>query len=432
MKRILFSTAALTMVLSLVSGAPAQAATCTSYLSSQTGVTDNSTSTYCVLEIASGSNTWTAPVGVTNINILVVGGGGSGNGFLGGGNNFGGGGGGGLVVIANNYTVTPSNAYSITIGSGGAINYGSAVGANGSPTIFGSITALGGGAGGDAVNQTLGSSGGSAGGTANDPSIAIKSAYSGVGTAYGNNGGAGVLGGAAGGGGGAGSAGSSATLNTGGAGGSGLLISRNGSGEFVTGTGSSTYGAGGSGAGSVNNSGSRGVGIGAGGGGASGLNGDGSAGIVIISYLISQSSNSSSVTAVYVPYPDQKSSIGSFTPSSTSSESMTAIRVIGVFVEKIMNIQVNGVNLPEGSWVQTPTTIQFTVAKTTAKHILITIYNGAVPVLQLEPIKVTLDRTVDVSTLKAKPIAITCSKAGRRDLVRRGAAPVCPSGYFKK
>ena len=97
-----------------------------------------------------------------------------------------------------------------------------------------------------------------------------------------------------------------------------------------------------------------------------------------------------------------------------------------------MNIQVNGVNLPGGSWVQTPTIIQFTVAKTTAKQLLITIYNGAVPVLQLEPIKVTLDTSAVVSTLKAKPISITCSKVGRRDLVRRGAAPVCPIGYIKK
>lgn len=430
MKRILFSTAALTMALSLVSANPAQAVACTSYLSSQTGVTDNSTSTYCVLAIASGSNTWTAPANVTTINLLVVGGGGSGNGFLGGGNNFGGGGGGGLVVIANNFSVTPSGTYSITIGGGGLINYGSATGANGSSSIFGSITALGGGAGGDAVNTTLGQSGGSAGGTANNVSASIKSTYSGIGTAYGNNGGAGVVGGAAGGGGGAGSAGSSAVLNTGGAGGSGLLIDRNGSGEFVTGSGSTTYGAGGSGAGSASNNGSRGNGIGAGGGGASGMDGDGSAGIVIISYLIAQSSNSSSVTAIPVPDPKQKSSIDSFTPSSTSSESTTAVKVNGVFVEKVLNIQVNGVNLPDGSWVQTPTTIEFTVAKTTSKQLLITLFNGAVPVLQLEPIKVTLDTAA--LTSKAKPISITCSKVGRRDLVRRGVAPICPTGYQKK
>jgi hypothetical protein len=164
------------------------------------------------------------------------------------------------------------------------------------------------------------------------------------------------------------------------------------------------------------------------------MTGDGTSGIVIISYLISQSSNSGSVTATQIPIPDpkQKSSIDSFTPASTSSESSTAVSVNGVFVEKIVNIQVNGVNLPEGSWIQTPTTIRFTVAKTTSKQLSITLFNGAVPVLQLEPIKVTLDATAVVSTSKAKPISITCSKVGRRDISRRGTMPVCPSGYIKK
>ncbi len=434
MKRTLISIAALTLVLSLVSGAPVQAATCISYLSSQTGVTDNSTSTYCVLEIASGNNTWTAPANVTSINLLVVGGGGAGNGHMGGApSNAGGGGGGGLVVIANGFSVTGGSSYSITIGGGGLIDYGSDAATDGANTIFGSITSLGGGAGGDEVNRTLGHSGGSAGGSANGANVSTKSTYSGAGNAYGNNGGAGTVGGAAGGGGGAGTAGASATLSTGGAGGNGLLIDLNGNGEFVTESGTTTYGAGGGGA-SASASGQRTAGIGSGGGGANPMTGDGTAGIVIISYLISQSSNSGSVAATQIPIPDpkQKSSIDSFTPLSTSSESTTSVNVVGVFVEKIVNIGVNGVNLPEGGWVQTPTSIRFTVAKTTSKQLVITLYNGAVPVLQLEPIKVILEASVVVSTSKAKPISITCSKVGRRDIARRGAAPVCPSGYVKK
>jgi hypothetical protein len=339
-----------------------------------------------------------------------------------------------LVVIANNFTVTPSASYSITIGESGTINYPSGIGSDGTPTIFGSITALGGGAGGDAINTTLGRPGGSAGGSANGANVSSKSTYSGAGTAYGNNGGAGITGGGAGGGGGAGSAGSSANGNTGGAGGSGLLIELDGSGDFVTGSGTTTYGAGGSGAGSSSGNGGRGIGVGAGGGGSDVMTGDGSAGIVIISYLISQSSNSGSVAATQIPIPDpkQKSSIESSTPTSTSSESETAINVSGVFIEKVVNIQVNGVNLPEGSWVQTPTSIRFTVAKTTSKQLVITLYNGAVPVLQLEPIKVILEASAVVSTSKAKPISITCSKLGRRDIARRGAAPICPSGYIKR
>jgi hypothetical protein len=162
------------------------------------------------------------------------------------------------------------------------------------------------------------------------------------------------------------------------------------------------------------------------------MDGDGTAGIVIISYLIPQSSNSGSITAIPIPDPKQKSSIDSFTPASTSSESSTAVRVNGVFFENIVNIQVNGVNLPAGNWVQTSTTISFTVAKTKSKQLSITLFNGSVPVLQLEPIKVTLDTAVVPVTSNVKSSAITCIKPGRRDILRRGAAPTCPIGYQKK
>ena len=63
-----------------------------------------------------GSTTWTAPVGVTSVEYLVVGGGG------GGGNGYdtgGGGGGSAGVVLSGTMSVTSSNSYNVVVGSGG-------------------------------------------------------------------------------------------------------------------------------------------------------------------------------------------------------------------------------------------------------------------------------------------------------------------------
>ena len=59
------------------------------------------------------TGTFTSPANVTTVEVLLVAGGG------GGGNNPGGGGGGGQVV-KKYLTVSPSTAYTITIGAGGS------------------------------------------------------------------------------------------------------------------------------------------------------------------------------------------------------------------------------------------------------------------------------------------------------------------------
>jgi hypothetical protein len=128
-----------------------------------------------------GTYSWTAPAGVTSVDVLVVGGGG------GGGMDMGGGGGGGGVVYQSPLAVTPGTTYNVTVGAGGwgapeasggvrgdgvgtqpgshnfTIN-----GTNGGNSIFGSITAVGGGYGGTSYrNSPLGGipgNGGSGGG----------------------------------------------------------------------------------------------------------------------------------------------------------------------------------------------------------------------------------------------------------------------------
>ena len=204
------------------------------------------------------SGTWT-PGGDGNVQYLVVAGGGGGS-----SSTVGGGGGAGGMRTSSSFAIT-AQAYSITVGSGGAIN------TNGNNSVFSTITSTGGGTGGGygSPNGTAGASGGSgggggvaqngtggAGGAGNTPSTSPS---------QGNNGGTGGncsnncdTGNGSGGGGGAGAVGANGSASGGGNGGAGTASSISGS--------SVTY-AGGGGGGGVSASGGSG---GSGGGGAGG------------------------------------------------------------------------------------------------------------------------------------------------------------------
>lgn len=213
------------------------------------------------------TTSWTAPAGVTSVEYLVVGGGGgAGNGY----DNAGGGGGGAGMVLTGYLDVVPGTTYTVTVGSGGtggadarANNAGTA----GNDSVFGSITALGGGNG-------LGSR---TGGTAGAAQIGDTNAPTG---GSGSGGGAGGKGG-----GGAGGAGSNNLGTLGGTGGIGVSNSITGS--------AVTYGVGGAGGGAgtpttngANGTANRGNG---GQGGKSGSSdsasgGNGGSGLVVIRY----------------------------------------------------------------------------------------------------------------------------------------------------
>jgi hypothetical protein len=77
------------------------------------------------------------------VRVLVVGGGGGGASWV-----YGGGGGGGGVVDISGVAVVPSTSYTITVGGGGAGGAsGGVTGGNGGVSVFGTITAFGGGGG---------------------------------------------------------------------------------------------------------------------------------------------------------------------------------------------------------------------------------------------------------------------------------------------
>jgi hypothetical protein len=248
--------------------------------------------------------TFTPPVGVTSIEVLVVGGGGGG-----GGRFVGGGGGAGGLRTNSNFAVSPGTSYAITVGAGGAGGANSttaanAMGTSGSSSVFSSITAAGGGGGGGYVENPgqagrTGGSGGGGSGSANSTNAGGAATPSG----QGNNGGSGTAASGqnpGGGGGGAGGVGGNGGSSGGGAGGAGS--SNNITGSFVTyaaGGGGGADSAAGGGAGGSSNIGGKGGNVnvagaaassdtGSGGGGAGGGSGQtggrGAAGIVIIKY----------------------------------------------------------------------------------------------------------------------------------------------------
>ena len=113
-------------------------------------------------------------------------------------------------------------------------------------------------------------------------------------------------------------------------------------------------------------------------------------------------------------------------PSLASADTATVVKVTGSLLEQVRNIDVNGVLLAQGSWIQTPESITFTAQKTSDKNISVTIYNGAVPILVLSPIP------VKGLSLNSPVTHISCSKPGRATREYFGLNRACLFGYTKK
>ena len=266
-----------------------------------------------VSESFTSSGTFSVPAGTTVVDVLVVAAG------AGGGNDHGGGGGAGGLIFFPEYPVTPGGTVSVTVGCGGATGSpgGSKRGASGQDSVFGTLTAKGGGGGGGGNTDYDGGSGGSGGGgsghgqnalgTTNTGGSATQPTQPGNSGAYGfgSSGGPGVNPGAgtqlySGGGGGAGAAGGPGT-GTGqcGSGGNGkaYTIADGTTPVYYAGGGGGSHynsgytlrpggqGGGGAGVGSCEPAGAQNGQANKGGGGGGGPGGgDGGKGIVIVRY----------------------------------------------------------------------------------------------------------------------------------------------------
>ncbi|AWA31311.1 hypothetical protein HYN48_15095 [Flavobacterium magnum] len=182
------------------------------------------------------------PAGVTSIRVEAWGAGGAGGGAT-GAPSAGGGGAGGAYVRNNAVNVIPGNTYTVTVGTGGVGSTGNG-GAGGSSWFGSTLTILA--VGGSGGNAAIVNSNTAAGATA-----PIMGNVGGTTNFYGGNGGTGVAGGTSGGGGGAsagtGSNGSAAVGVTGGVAVTGGTAGANGSATSGDGAAAGGYGAGGAG-----------------------------------------------------------------------------------------------------------------------------------------------------------------------------------------
>jgi hypothetical protein len=115
--------------------------------------------------------TWTAPAGVTRVQLVIIAGGGGGGGYNIGGANDGGVGGVGGVAVGS-AIVVPGTAYTVTVGAGGAGGATNANGAAGGTSSFGALMSATGGGGG-LTNGSAGAAGAGTNGTTRNTNIGV-------------------------------------------------------------------------------------------------------------------------------------------------------------------------------------------------------------------------------------------------------------------
>ncbi len=132
------------------------------------GSGDTSIFTFTLDDNTTATTTWTAPAGVTSIDLAVVAGGG------GGGEQAGGGGGAGGLRQDASYSVTPGTTYNIQVGAGGlGPTWWARSNSDGDNSYFDSFESIGGGYGaGRSWDATTGGSGGGANGNGVVPQAA--------------------------------------------------------------------------------------------------------------------------------------------------------------------------------------------------------------------------------------------------------------------
>jgi len=136
------------------------------------------------------------------------------------------------------------------------------------------------------------------------------------------------------------------------------------------------------------------------------------------------------------PDPVQQSMIASLSISTAVAQTSAPVLILGTFVEKVAAIHISGTPLSTNSWIQTPTSISFTMPAQIKGVYQIQIYNGSAPVLDVQTFTF-IGSEIQVSPkpgpiVKPKVTYIRCVKPGRGTRIAYGINPSCPVGYVKK
>jgi len=136
------------------------------------------------------------------------------------------------------------------------------------------------------------------------------------------------------------------------------------------------------------------------------------------------------------PDPVQQSKIASLSISTAGAQTSAPVVILGTFVEKVAAIHISGTPLSTNSWIQTPTSISFTMPAQIKGVYQIQIYNGSAPVLDVQTFTF-IGSEIQVSPkpgpiVKPKVTYIRCVKPGRGTRIAYGINPSCPVGYVKK
>ena len=138
------------------------------------------------------------------------------------------------------------------------------------------------------------------------------------------------------------------------------------------------------------------------------------------------------VTApIEVPEPMQQSSISGITTTESSTASPLPVIVSGNFVEPVTNIDVNGVRVAIGRWVQTTSLVSFSASAMKAGSYSVQIFNGSHPILPALSFSVVDAPKPATIVTSMKNTYIHCSKAHRGTRTVYGVHPSCPLGYEK-
>jgi uncharacterized delta-60 repeat protein len=136
---------------------------------------------------------------------------------------------------------------------------------------------------------------------------------------------------------------------------------------------------------------------------------------------------------VPVPDPMQQSKITSISINESAFNTADSIQIIGNFVEKIKAIQINGLALDPGSWVQTSSGVSINLPLKPAGVYAVQLFNGSAPVLPAQTVTVTAPpvKPPVIAPPKAKVTYIRCSRPGHGIRITYGINPVCAPGSKK-